>query len=127
MSDDRFHFEFFFAVNQVRRWQCEIGAMCAVLTIRGQKACMEDGVNPPLVRQFQLVRQRSQDLYDFKWSLALHRELFVIREESEVLCFQPDLLTLLEWGEASRDAFGHALSCEFMCRHCLEACLLEIV
>ena len=85
MSDDRFHFEFFFAVNQVRRWQCEIGAMCAVLTIRGQKACVEDRVNSPLVRQFQLVRQRSQDLYDFKWSLALHRELFVIREESEVL------------------------------------------
>ena len=127
MSDDRFHFEFFFAVNQVRRWQCEIRAMCAVLTIRGQKACMEDGVNSPLVRQFQLVRQWSQDLYDFKWSLALHCKLFVILKELEVLRFQPDLLTLLEWGEASCDAFSHVLSCKFMCRHCLEACLLEIV
>ena len=127
MSDDRFHFEFFFAVNQVRRWQCEIGAMCAVLTIWGEKAYMEDGVNSPLVRQFQLVRQWSQDLYDFKWSLALHCELFVIHEESEVLCFQPDLLTLFERGKALGDSLGHVLSCQLMGCHCLEAYLLEVL
>ena len=79
------------------------------------------------LHQFQLVCQWFQDLYDCKWSLALYCELFVILEELEVLCFQPDLLTFLEQGKAPCNAFSLALLHKFMCCHYLKACLLEIV
>jgi hypothetical protein len=42
-----FHFEFFFASYQVRRWSRVIGSVLIGLAIRSQQTCVEDVVDGP--------------------------------------------------------------------------------
>ena len=55
MSDDRFHFPFFFSFDKVRWWEEIVRAVRVVLLVRGEKAGVEYGVDFPLGREVLLL------------------------------------------------------------------------
>ena len=87
MSDDRFHFPFFFSFDEVRWWKEIVRAVRVVLLVRGEKAGVEYGVDFPLGREVQLVRKRSKYFHDRERALSFHGQLFVVLEKAEVLRF----------------------------------------
>ena len=127
MSDDRFHFPFFFSFDKVRWWKEIVRTVRVVFFVRGEKAGVEYGVDFPLGREVQLVCKRSKDFHDHERALSFHGQLFVVLEKAEVLRFQPDLLTLFEGFESPSDPLRHVLSCELMCCHCFLSDFLQVV
>ena len=87
MSDDCFHFPFFFSFNEVRWWEKVVQSVRVVLLIWGKKAGVEYGVDFPLGREVQFVRKRSKDFHDRERALSFHGQLFVVLEKTEVLRF----------------------------------------
>ena len=87
MSDDRFHFPFFFSFDEVRWWKEIVRAVRVVFLVWGEKAGVEYGVDFPLGREVQLVRKRSKDFHDRERALSFHGQLFVVLEKAEVLRF----------------------------------------
>ena len=70
MAYDSFDFLFFFAVDQIRRWPGEIGSVIAGFSIWCQQRCMEDVMNPPIVREKQAIGDRGDNFGDREWSIA---------------------------------------------------------
>ena len=126
MSDNRFYFPFFVVSDDLGCRVCVVRPVDVVLTIGCQQVGVEYRVDLPLGGKLKPVRQGTKDFGDYKWPLSLHGKLLVIRDESEVLCFQPDLLSFLERCESLGDALSHLLPCQFVCCHSLEANLLEV-
>ena len=84
MSDDRFHFPFFFSFDEVRWWEEVVWSMCVILLVWGKKAGVEYGVDLPLGRKVQLIRKQSEDFHDRERALSFHGQLFVVLEKAEV-------------------------------------------
>ena len=127
LSDDRFHFPFFFSFDEIRWWEEVVWSVCVILLVWGEKAGVEYGVDFPLGRKVQLVRKRSKDFHDRERALSFHGQLFVVLEKAEVLRFQPDLLTLFEGFESPSDPLRHLLSCKLVRCHRFLSDFLQVV
>ena len=56
--DDFLNFVFFFPIDKVRWWSCEIWSVELGFMIRGQQVCMENVMYLPLRQKLQLISDR---------------------------------------------------------------------
>jgi hypothetical protein len=83
---DGFDFEFFFVIYDVRRRFSEIRTMNLVLSIRREFSGVEVGMNLPLWREFESVREGGDDFFYDKGSIAFWGELLRRDGDHKVLC-----------------------------------------
>ena len=96
MSEDHFHFIFFFAINKIQWWSQAVWAMLQSLLIGHEKRDMEDWMDLPLGRDSETECCAGDDFLNFKGASSFHLELFG-PVHMEVGHLQPDLLSSLPW------------------------------
>ena len=113
MSEDRFDFIFFFAVNKVRWRSEEIRAVFRCFLIGGNKRGVEDRVDLPLGGDAETECRSRDDFFDLKRTSSFHLE-FLGSVHVEVGSFQPDLLSYFPRGVLGGYSLFHFLLGQFV-------------